>query len=79
MHRGNKMLPLIYVYDSYRTPAVAWRELLSPKGNLSLRGTADDAIFLGLLVDMQHRHEIKRAHFDGTLHIMFIRRMKISR
>ncbi|KAK3925726.1 Glycoprotein endo-alpha-1,2-mannosidase [Frankliniella fusca] len=58
-------LPVFYIYDSYLTPAPAWRELLSAKGNLSLRGTHLDAVFLGLLVEMQHRYDIKKAHFDG--------------
>lgn len=58
-------LPVFYIYDSYLTPAPAWRELLSTKGNLSIRGTHLDAVFLGLLVEMQHRYDIKKAHFDG--------------
>jgi glycoprotein endo-alpha-1,2-mannosidase len=63
-HRG-RSLPVFYVYDSYLTPAGAWKELLSAKGNLSVRGTHFDGIFLGLLVDMQHRYDIKKSHFDG--------------
>lgn len=60
-----KKVPVIYIYDSYLIPAIAWRELLSNKGNLSVRGTNLDAIFLGLLVDMQHRYHIKKSQFDG--------------
>ncbi|XP_049846519.1 glycoprotein endo-alpha-1,2-mannosidase isoform X1 [Schistocerca gregaria] len=63
-HRGKK-LPVFYIYDSYLTPSGTWKELLSSKGNLSVRGTKLDGIFLGLLVDVQHRYEIKKAHFDG--------------
>lgn len=60
-----KQVPVFYIYDSYLLPALAWRELLSTKGNLSVRGTNLDAIFLGLLVDMQHRYHIKKSQFDG--------------
>ncbi|KAJ9595106.1 hypothetical protein L9F63_013581, partial [Diploptera punctata] len=64
MQRRGRNLPVFYVYDSYLTPAGAWKELLSVKGNLSVRGTLLDGIFLGLLVDMQHRYDIKKSHFD---------------
>lgn len=65
IQRRGQSLPVFYVYDSYRTPAGAWKELLSAKGNLSVRGTQFDGIFLGLLVDMQHRYDIRKSHFDG--------------
>lgn len=62
---NKKPLPLIYVYDSYLTPFSAWKELLSVKGNISIRHTKYDAIFIGLIVDQQHRYHIKKSHFDG--------------
>ena len=55
----------MYIYDSYVFPANAWWELLSERGNLTLRGTELDAIYIGLLVDSQHRNHIKKSHFDG--------------
>lgn len=61
----SKKVPVFYVYDSYLIPAIAWKELLSVKGNLSVRGTNMDGIFIGLLVDVQHRYHIKKSHFDG--------------
>lgn len=60
-----KILPVIYIYDSYLTPAVAWKEILTIKGNLSVRNTDLDAVFVGLLVEMQHRYHIKKSGFDG--------------
>lgn len=63
--RPTRSLPVIYVYDSYLTPFTAWKELLSTKGNISIRGTKYDAVFIGLLVDVQHRYHIKKSHFDG--------------
>lgn len=62
---AQKMIPVVYIYDSYLMPAVAWKELFSTKGNLSVRNTAFDAIYLGLLVDMQHKNHIKKSQFDG--------------
>lgn len=58
-------IPVIYIYDSYLTPAVAWKEVLTIKGNLSIRNTDLDAIFVGLLVEMQHRYHVKKSGFDG--------------
>ncbi|KAF5270417.1 hypothetical protein FQR65_LT05605 [Abscondita terminalis] len=62
---AQKELPLFYVYDSYLIQAVAWKEVLSAKGQLSIRGSELDAVFIGLLVDIQHRYHIKKSHFDG--------------
>lgn len=62
---NNKEIPVVYVYDSYLTPAVAWKEILTIKGNLSVRNTNLDAVFLGLLVEMQHRYHVKKSGFDG--------------
>ncbi|XP_015609754.1 glycoprotein endo-alpha-1,2-mannosidase [Cephus cinctus] len=59
------VLPVMYIYDSYVFPSTAWRELLSERGNLTLRGTEIDAIYIGLLVESQHRNHIKKSHFDG--------------
>jgi glycoprotein endo-alpha-1,2-mannosidase len=71
MRLRGRYLPVFYIYDSYLTPAAAWKELLSAKGNLSVRGTRLDGIFLGLLVDMQHRYDIKKSHFDGKCLMLY--------
>ncbi|KAB0802442.1 hypothetical protein PPYR_04628 [Photinus pyralis] len=65
MKKGNRHLPVFYIYDSYLTPAISWMEILTPEGAFSVRGGRMDAIFLGLLVDIQHRYHIKKSHFDG--------------
>jgi glycoprotein endo-alpha-1,2-mannosidase len=31
--------PVYYMYDSYRIPADAWAKLLTPGGELTVRGT----------------------------------------
>lgn len=63
--RRTQRMPVVYIYDSYLTPAVAWKEILTVKGNLSVRNTDLDAIFVGLLVEMQHRYHVKKSGFDG--------------
>lgn len=60
-----RRLPVFYLYDSYRISPEQWGRLLSKKGELSVRGTELDAVFLALLVDFKHRADIKRAQFDG--------------
>lgn len=62
---GRRQLPVFYVYDSYRVDSLQWQRLLSRKGDVSVRDTTLDAIFLGLLVEFRHRADIKRAKFDG--------------
>ncbi|XP_078618361.1 glycoprotein endo-alpha-1,2-mannosidase-like [Branchiostoma floridae x Branchiostoma japonicum] len=63
--RNGKNLPLFYIYDSYNLPAKDWKNLLSPSGSHTIRNTAYDAIFLGLLVEMKHKNEIIQGGFDG--------------
>ena len=63
--RGSRQLPLFYVYDSYRVTVEEWQKVLSPSGNISVRNTDLDAIFIGLVVEYKHRFDIKAAGFDG--------------
>lgn len=67
MRRGGQSyeLPVFYVYDSYRTEPQQWARLFSSKGDLTVRNTELDGIFLALLVEFKHRHDIKKAKFDG--------------
>ena len=65
MKRGNKKLPVFYIYDSYRVPVQEWQKILTKDGNLSVRNTTLDAIFIGLIVEIKHRFDIKSAGFDG--------------
>lgn len=63
--RGARSLPVFYVYDSYQVSVQDWSRLFSRKGDLSVRDTELDAIFIALLVEMKHRYDIKMASFDG--------------
>ena len=60
---GNK--PLFYVYDSYHIAPEQWAELLSPTGNLSVRSTPHDGVFMGLWLDRPHGQDLSAGHFDG--------------
>lgn len=62
---GHRDLPLYYIYDSYRIVPDQWLRLLSSKGDVTVRGTDLDGLFIGLLVEFRHRVDIKRAKFDG--------------
>jgi glycoprotein endo-alpha-1,2-mannosidase len=60
-----KALPMYYIYDSYVTSANEWSRLLSRTGDLSVRDTELDGVFIGLLVDFKHRTDLKNGGFDG--------------
>nr|XP_040021080.1 glycoprotein endo-alpha-1,2-mannosidase-like protein [Gasterosteus aculeatus aculeatus] len=60
-----KSLPLFYIYDSYLTPPESWSELLTPAGSHSVRGSAYDSIFIALIVEERHKHDILAGGFDG--------------
>ena len=60
-----KPVPMYYIYDSYLTSGNEWSRLFSRTGDLSIRGTDLDGIFLALLVEFKHRTDIKNGGFDG--------------
>ena len=63
--RGSRLLPLFYVYDSYRVTVDEWKKVLGSSGTLTVRKTELDALFIGLVVEMKHRFDVKAAGFDG--------------
>ena len=65
LHRAQGR-PCIYVYDSYHLPPQEWARLLTPGGDLSVRGTALDALFLGLWLDRGHGRDCREGGFDGA-------------
>ena len=60
-----RRLPVFYVYDSYLIPERDWAAVLKPGTRNSVRGTAHDGVFLGLIVDKAHRQSLVNAGFDG--------------
>ncbi|XP_031568517.1 glycoprotein endo-alpha-1,2-mannosidase-like protein [Actinia tenebrosa] len=64
-HKDGRMLPLLYIYDSYLTPDADWAKLLKPQGSHSIRNTEYDCIFIGLIVKATHKDTILIGGFDG--------------
>uniref|UniRef100_A0A8C8R881 Mannosidase endo-alpha like n=1 Tax=Pelusios castaneus TaxID=367368 RepID=A0A8C8R881_9SAUR len=60
-----RSLPLFYIYDSYLTPPESWANLFTQSGSHSLRNTPYDAMFIALLVEEGHKHDILSAGYDG--------------
>ncbi|XP_022292218.2 glycoprotein endo-alpha-1,2-mannosidase-like [Crassostrea virginica] len=60
-----KHLPVYYIYDSYLVKSSDWAELFTPTGSISIRNSEYDGIFLGLLVERQHKESVASAGFDG--------------
>jgi glycoprotein endo-alpha-1,2-mannosidase len=60
---GNR--PVFFVYDSYLTPAGEWATVLQPKGTNTLRGTAADAVVIGLWVKEREEKFMSDGGFDG--------------
>ena len=57
--------PVFFVYDSYKTPAAEWAEVLAPGGTNTLRGTRLDSAVIGLWVKEQDGEFMTSGHFDG--------------
>ncbi|XP_006631319.2 glycoprotein endo-alpha-1,2-mannosidase-like protein [Lepisosteus oculatus] len=60
-----KILPLFYIYDSYLTQPGSWADLLTVSGSHSLRNTPYDGVFIALIVEERHKHDILSSGFDG--------------
>lgn len=58
-------MPVIYLYDSYQLPSQEWEKVFSKSGSATVRGTANDAVVLGLWVEAGHGDLISGGHFDG--------------
>lgn len=57
--------PVLYVYDSYLTPADEWAGLLQPGGEISIRGTDLDVVMIGLWVNQNEGDFFLEGGFDG--------------
>ena len=63
-HKG-RALPVFYVYDSYLTNATKWARVFGMHGDMTVRNSKYDGLFLGLYVETRHKHEILAGEFDG--------------
>jgi glycoprotein endo-alpha-1,2-mannosidase len=57
--------PVFFLYDSYKTPAEEWSEILKPGGSESIRGTKYDSAVIGLWVKEKDGQFMTTGHFDG--------------
>lgn len=64
--RGKDGRPLFYVYDSYHIDPTQWQRLLSPQGDITVRDTPYDSVFIGLWLESHHGHDLKTGGFDGV-------------
>lgn len=55
----------MYVYDSYQTKPQQWAQLFKEDGSITVRNTELDGIYIGLLVERQHKTDIYKSSFDG--------------
>ena len=61
-----RLLPLIYIYDSYLSEASAWAKVFKPGGSLSVRGQGYDCVSIALLVERAHMQFAVDGGFDGV-------------
>ena len=65
LYRSTDNRPVYYVYDSYHILPLQWARLLGPDGDISVRGTPHDGVFLGLWLQPYHGRDIRTGFFDG--------------
>lgn len=65
LFRGVDGRPLFFVYDSYHISPAEWVRVLSPGGDLSVRGGAADGVFMGLWLEGGHGADLEAGFFDG--------------
>jgi glycoprotein endo-alpha-1,2-mannosidase len=58
--------PVYWVYDSYHIAPGEWERLLTPAGDLTVRGTPADGAFLGLWLAQHHGMDLVVGGFDGA-------------
>jgi len=56
---------MLYIYDSYHTPANEWATVFDPTGQSSIRGTPYDVVALGLYLESKDKEFLLGSHFDG--------------
>ncbi|KAF6255048.1 hypothetical protein COO60DRAFT_1641836 [Scenedesmus sp. NREL 46B-D3] len=57
--------PVYFVYDSYRLPASEWARLLGKHGDITVRGSELDGVFIGLMLDIKEGNDLVQGGFDG--------------
>lgn len=60
-----RLLPLIYIYDSYLIPVSEWRQVFKPGSKSYIRQSKHDFVAIALLVQETDKRVILDAGFDG--------------
>jgi glycoprotein endo-alpha-1,2-mannosidase len=63
--RSHENKPVFFIYDSYLRPASEWATVLRKEGTNSIRGSAVDAVVLGLWVKPHEERFMIEGGFDG--------------
>jgi len=58
-------LPIIYLYNAFKTPETEWATIFDPSSPHTIRGTINDAIVIALYLEQKDQSFIKGGHFDG--------------
>ncbi|CAL8071400.1 unnamed protein product [Calicophoron daubneyi] len=59
------LLPVFFVYDSYRISNLEWTSILSTDGAMSIRKKAHDGYMIGLLMEITSCQNLRDSGFDG--------------
>ncbi|CAD5205648.1 unnamed protein product [Bursaphelenchus okinawaensis] len=62
---GDKLTPVVYIYDSYRVLNDDWAKIALPGGENTIRGTKFDTLLIGLVLKLSDVKGVKAAGFDG--------------
>lgn len=57
---------VFYMYDSYHISPMYWSRLLTPEGDMSIRGTGIDGVMIGLWLHHHHGRDLSTSGFDGV-------------
>ncbi|CAD5205649.1 unnamed protein product [Bursaphelenchus okinawaensis] len=62
---GDKLLPVMYIYDSYQVSTDEWAEIALVDGKKTIRGTEFDALLIGLVLRLSDVQGVKSGGLDG--------------
>ncbi|TNN20735.1 Glycoprotein endo-alpha-1, 2-mannosidase-like protein [Schistosoma japonicum] len=61
----SKLLPVVYVYDSYRIEPSKWKKILHPNEKETIRNKAYNAFLIGLLLESDDCSKLSESAFNG--------------
>ncbi len=64
-YRDDNGKPLFFIYDSYNIAPSEWARVFSENGDLTVRNSEYDGVFIGLPLNMDDLYDIVDSHLDG--------------